>query len=397
MSHFPTIPGFCFNGISAGIKKDKQNDFGLIFSETPAVAAGVFTTNWVKAAPLLITRQHLQAKRCQAVVVNSGNANACTGKRGMDDAGRLADETARRLGIAPELVAVASTGVIGEPLPIKKMLTTLPSLCTGKGKDDIENFAASIMTTDTFPKITARSVKIGGRKITVAGVAKGAGMINPSMATMLVFIVTDAAIRWQTLQAWLNEGVNKTFNRITVDGDTSTNDMVLVLANGRAGNTPLSSKSPGATKFKEMLFEVMDDLARNIIHDGEGATKLIEITVRKAKSKQEAEAIARSVAYSPLVKTSFYGEEVNWGRIIAAAGKTPHPISFEKIDLDINRISLVSKGIVQGLRHEKRAQNELTKKNITINLTLNQGNQEFSILTTDLSSDYVKINAGYKS
>jgi len=253
------------------------------------------------------------------------------------------------------------------------------------------------MTTDTATKIAVQQGTINSKEIRVAGVAKGAGMINPSMATMLAFIVTDAAIRWQSLQAWVKEGVRKTFNRITVDGDTSTNDMVLVLANGQAGKPPLSSKSPGAIKFKKMLFEVMEELAQKILQDGEGATKLIEIKVEKAKSRIEAETIARSIAYSPLVKTSCYGEEVNWGRIIAAAGKTPHPISFEKIDLNINQIPLVSKGVVHGLRNEKRAQKELTKKNIAITLTLNQGNQQASILTTDLSSDYVKINAGYKT
>jgi len=369
MSNFPTIPGFSFNGGTAGIKKERVKDFGLIFSETPAVTAGVFTTNWVKAAPLLITRQHLQAKKCQAVIVNSGNANACTGKEGMDDAKCLVDETARLLGIAPELVAVASTGVIGERLPINKMLATLPSLCKGKEKDKIDHFARAIMTTDTATKIAVQQGTINGKEIRVAGVAKGAGMINPSLATMLVFVVTDVAIRWQSLQAWVKEGVNKTFNRITVDGDTSTNDMVLVL----------------------------EELAQKILQDGEGVTKVIEIRVQKAKSRQEAETIARSIADSPLVKTSFYGEEVNWGRIIAAAGKTQFPISFEKVGLFINKVLLVRKGIVLGSRNEQQAQRELTKKSFSITLTLHQGNQEASILTTDLSPDYVKINAGYKT
>ncbi|MBN2467341.1 MAG: bifunctional glutamate N-acetyltransferase/amino-acid acetyltransferase ArgJ [Deltaproteobacteria bacterium] len=379
------------------MKKNLLKDFGLIFSEKPAVAAGVFTSNWVKAAPLLLTREHLHGNKCQAVLVNSGNANACTGKEGMADAECLAEETARLLEIDPELVAVASTGVIGERLPVKKMLTMLPALCQEMGNTRIEDFARAIMTTDNGPKISTRSVNVEGTSITVAGIAKGAGMINPSMATMLVFILTDASVRRRSLQAWVKEAADRTFNRITVDGDTSTNDMVLVLANGYARNRLLSAKGPGALRFREMLFDVMNDLARKIIQDGEGATKLIEVRVEQAKSVREADTIARSVANSPLVKTSFFGEEVNWGRIIAAAGKTAFPISFEKIDLFINGIPLVEKGVALGAKNEKRVQKEVTKKEIIVTLTLHQGTRQASVLTTDFSYDYIKINAGYRT
>lgn len=393
----PMIPGFFFSGLAAGIKKNREKDMGLIFSEAPAVAAGVLTRNWVKAAPVLLTQKRLQRGHLQAVLVNSGCANACTGKRGMEDAKVLADKTARRLNISPERIAVASTGVIGEFLPLKKMVPCLPPLCEGLKEEKIEDFAQAIMTTDTKPKIAFREKVIDEKQIIIAGIAKGAGMINPSLATMLVFILTNAALRPKSLQALLEEGVGDTFNRITIDGDTSTNDMVLLLANGQAGNRPLSKRSAETTGFKTMLFEVMEELAQKIIQDGEGVTKVIEIKVQKAKSRLEAETIARSIAYSPLVKTSFYGEEANWGRIIAAAGKTQFPISFEKVDLFINHIPLVSKGVILGSRNERRAQREMKNKLFAITIILNQGNREASILTTDFSPEYVTINAGYKS
>ena len=393
----PIIPGFFLNGLASGIKKDGQNDLGLIFSEAPAVAGGVFTRNWIKAAPVILTQQKFQRRHCQAVLVNSGNANACTGKRGIDDANALVKETARQLDISPELVAIASTGVIGEFLPLKKMLSHLPSLCKGKKGGGIGDFARAIMTTDTVPKIVYRRGMLAGKKIIIAGIGKGAGMINPSLATMLVFILTNAAIRSQSIQSLLKEGTDKTLNRITVDGDTSTNDMVIMLANGLAKNTPLTKTNSAGKKFSEMLLGVMEELAQKILLDGEGVTKMVEIKVKKAKSRQEAVAIARSIAYSPLVKTSFYGEELNWGRIIAAAGKTHFPIAFEKTDLFINQIPIVRKGAILDHNHEKHAQQEMTKICFKVTLILHQGNQEASILTTDLSPVYVKINAGYKT
>jgi glutamate N-acetyltransferase/amino-acid N-acetyltransferase len=363
----------------------------------PAAAAGVFTENWVKAAPVLLTQQQLQEGRCQAVLVNSGNANACTGKRGMEDAKRLADETARLLKVSPNLVATASTGVIGEYLPAEKMISSLPALCNNIGAEKMDTVARAIMTTDTVPKTVWRQKTIGGKKVVVGGVVKGAGMINPSLATMLGFVLTNAAIKPQSIKALLTDGTDKTFNRITVDSDTSTNDTVLLLANGLAGNQPLTLSSAEKTGFKDLLVGVMDDLAHKILEDGEGVTKLVTVKVRKARSREEAETIARSIADSPLVKTSFYGEEVNWGRIIVAAGKTRFPIVFERLDLSINRVPLVTRGGVTHNRNEKRAQKELTKRSITISLTLNQGRQDSIVSTTDLSLDYVRINAGYKT
>jgi glutamate N-acetyltransferase/amino-acid N-acetyltransferase len=396
-SSYPLIPGFFFNGLACGIKKNGQKDLGLIFSERPAVEAGVFTQNWVKAAPVILTQRKLEKKMCQAVLVNSGNANACTGKRGMDDARKLASEVAGLLKIPKELVAIASTGIIGEFLPTRKMLSQLPTLCSGMGSEKIAEFAKAIMTTDTKEKIVYRQRKIKGKKIIIAGIAKGSGMINPALATMLGFILTNAAIKPTSLLALLKEGVEETFNQITVDGETSTNDMVLMLANGMAENQPFNKSSSEQTGFKGMLFEVMEELALKILQDGEGVTKVIEIRVEKARNKEEANTIARSIANSPLVKTSFFGEEANWGRIMAAAGKTKYQIVFDKVDLFINQIPIVQKGGILGSKNEKRVQKELTKKSISITLTLHQGNQKASIFTTDLSTDYVRINAGYKS
>jgi len=396
-SPYPAIPGFFFNGLACGIKKNGEKDLGLIFSERPAVAAGVFTQNWVKAAPVILTQKKLEKKKCQAVLVNSGNANTCTGKKGMDDARKLVSEVAGLLKIPSELVAIASTGIIGEFLPIRKMISQLPPLCRGMGSEKIVEFAQAIMTTDTKEKIIYRQKDIKGKKIIIAGIAKGSGMINPALATMLGFILTNAAIKPTSLLPLLKEGVEETFNRITVDGETSTNDMVLMLANGMAENQPFTKSSSEQTGIKGMLFEVMEELALKILQDGEGVTKVIEIRVEKARNKEEANTIARSIANSPLVKTSFFGEEANWGRIMAAAGKTKYKIIFDKVDLFINQIPIVQKGVILGSKNEKKVQKEMTKKSISITLTLHQGNQKASIFTTDLSTNYVRINAGYKS
>ena len=391
------ISGFFFNGIVGGIKKNGKKDIGLLYSDIPAVAAGVFTQNWVKAAPVLLTRRRIQKGYIQAVLVNSGCANACTGKKGIEDAKKLSAETARILKISPDLIAVSSTGVIGEFLPVDKMSAQLPGLCRDCAAEKVNDFAQSILTTDKVQKIAFRKKTICGKKIIIGGVAKGAGMINPSLATMLVFMATNAAVLPRTLQSLLEEGVNRSLNRITIDGDTSTNDMVLLLANGRAANPPFSKKSAESTGFKTMVFEMLEELAQKIVQDGEGVTKVIEINVKKAKSVVAADFIARSIAHSPLVKTAFYGQEVNWGRIIAAAGKTIFPIAFEKVDLFFGQIPLVKKGVNVAPQNEKLAQKIVNKRSITVTLVLNQGTGEASILTSDLSPEYVTINAGYKS
>lgn len=392
----PVVPGFSFNGLAAGIKKNGHKDLGLICSEVPAAAAGVFTRNWVKAAPVLLTRERLQSGSCQAMIANSGCANACTGAQGMQDAARIAGETARGLGIAAKLVAVSSTGVIGELLPVTRLCSRLPELCRGRGPEKIKDFAEAIMTTDTKPKIAWRR-KTGRGACTVAGIAKGAGMISPSLATMLVYVLTDAAVRPPALQVLLQEQAEATFNRITIDGDTSTNDTVLLLANGAAHNAPCTVRSARQIGFAAILFEVMEELAQSILSDGEGVTKVVEVKVTGASTSEEAEDIARSIANSPLVKTSFYGEEFNWGRIFAAAGKTPHPVRGEKMDLFMDRVPVVSRGVFLGKAKERQAQKVLAKKTFRITLVLNQGRKEATVFTTDFSPQYVTINAGYKS
>lgn len=392
----PVIPGFSFNGIAAGIKKNGKKDFGLICSEVPAAAAGVFTRNWVKAAPVLLTRERLKGGRCQAVIANSGCANACTGPQGAQDAASIAAAAGRNLGIAAELVAVSSTGVIGELLPVMRMRARLPELCAGRGPEKIMDFAEAIMTTDTRPKVASRRMT-GPCACTVVGIAKGAGMISPSLATMLVYVLTDAAVRPSTLRVLLQEQAGATFNRITIDGDTSTNDTVLVLANGAAGNRPCTVGSARQHGLHTMLFEVMEELAQSILSDGEGVTKVVEIKVTGASSAAEAEDIARSIANSPLVKTSFYGEEFNWGRIVAAAGKTPHPVRGERMDVFMDQVPVVRHGVFLGKARERQAQKVLAKKTFRITLALNQGRNEASVFTTDFSPQYVTINAGYKS
>jgi glutamate N-acetyltransferase/amino-acid N-acetyltransferase len=253
------------------------------------------------------------------------------------------------------------------------------------------------MTTDTVHKVVTDQATIAGKKVRIAGVVKGAGMINPSMATMLGFIVTDAAVQPRSIQPLLAEGTDQSFNRITVDSDTSTNDTVLLLANGAAENRPLSNAAAEKTGFKKMLHAVMEELAQKVLHDAEGVTKVIEVTVHKAKSATEAETIARSIADSPLVKTAFYGEEANWGRIVAAAGKTSFPITFERLELSLNRVPLIKKGGIILPRNEAKARREIRKKRIAVSLVLNQGRQSATVFTTDLSTKYVDINAGYKS
>lgn len=391
------VRGFSFSGLAAGIKKNGRKDFGLILSRIPAVSAGVFTRNWIKAAPVILTQQRLQQKYCQAVLVNSGNANACTGKQGMIDARALTGEAALLMQVPKDLVATASTGVIGEFLPFQSMIDHLPALCQGLGEENIDDFAQAIMTTDTVPKIAMQQGAIQRKKVTVAGVIKGAGMINPSLATMLGFIVTDVALKPQSIQALLSEGADQSFNRITVDSDTSTNDTILLLANGLAGNDPLSKQAAETSGFKVMLFSVMEELAQKILDDAEGATKVVEITVQKAKSREEAEMIARSIANSPLVKTAFYGQEANWGRIIAAAGKTPYPISFERVELSLNNIPLVRRGGIINPAIDAQVEAEMKQKRFGVTLVLNQGKHSATIFTTDFSPEYVHINAGYKS
>ena len=389
------LKGYQFNGIASGIKKNGARDLGLVYSEVPAAAAGVFTSNRVKAASVLINQKRIRSGTAQAILVNSGNANACTGEKGMKAASRLSVALSRRMNIREEMILLASTGVIGVPLPVERVEGNMPALVEGLSPYKINELADSILTTDTFSKIVMKEVEIGGKLVETWGVAKGAGMIMPNMATMLAFIMSDAAIQPLVLKRLLKAGVDQTFNRITIDGDTSTNDLVIILANGMAGNRIVTSGSREAWKFRECLFSVLDELSRMIVKDGEGATKLVEIRVEKAESVTEARRAAFAVANSMLVKTALFGEEVNWGRIMAALGGCGIAIHPGKVDISYGGVNVVKHGIACG--SEERAQEVLKQKEFTIVISLNRGKGAFQVLTTDLTPQYVQINSSYKS
>ena len=394
------VPGFKAAGIACGIKKNGNKDLALIYSEVPAVAAAVFTTNKIKAAPVLIDIQRIKKGLCQAVLINSGNANACTGKKGMEDAARMAAAVEDALGIKKGLAMVSSTGVIGQGLPIDRIEKGIPKLVSSllsKGWNDAVN---AIMTTDAFPKVAFEKCRIGGKEITVLGIAKGAGMICPNMATMLAFIATDAAVERKALQAALKTAVDKSFNSITVDGDTSTNDTVLLLANGKAGNKKLRAPNSDPRTFYQMLEKVCQSLAKMIVMDGEGATKLLEFNVSGAKTDKDAKKVAETVANSPLVKTAFFGEDANWGRIIAAIGRSGADVKEEKINIYFNDIAVVIKGQKargKGQEIERKAAKAVKEKEICIKIEMGLGKGKKTVWASDLSYDYVKINAAYRT
>ena len=391
------VRGFLFSGISAGIKKDGKRDLGLIYSEVPAQVAGLFTTNAVKAAPVQLDRERLRRGFCQAIVVNSGNANACTGSQGLRDAKRVSSLVARHLEIDEKLVFPSSTGVIGSPLPMKKIEEGVPELIENLSPEGWMNTVEAMMTTDTFPKVEAALCRIKGEKVKLCGMVKGAGMIRPDLATMLSFLVTDAHIPSSLLQKMLERAAEASYNRITIDGETSTNDTVLILANGMAGHPSLNRMDRDGEAFQAVLSEVCRNLAKNLVRDGEGATKFIEILIRGARNKEDAKRAAYAVAHSPLVKTAFFGEDANWGRILCALGHCGARINPNRINLFFDKIPVVRNGMGVGSRLEEKAGQILKNKSFTIRVDLHQGKGSFSVLTTDLSIDYVKINASYRS
>lgn len=387
------IPGFKFSGISAGIKKSGNRDLALIYSEVPAVTAGLFTTNRIKAAPVKLAIENIASRKAQAIIINSGNANACTGKKGMQAAREIIKSTAEDLSIPPELVYSSSTGIIGRPFPTETIKKALPGLIRQLSPLSLKHAASAIMTTDTRAKISFRQIRIAGKKGTIAGIAKGAGMICPNMATMLCFIVTDVAINPQALDAALREAANGSFNILSIDNDMSTNDTVMIMANSRLNNALITKRSPYYANFKSALNEITYDLARMIAEDGEGATKLIEVLVKGARSKSDAGKIALSVTNSMLVKTAVYGRDPNWGRIMAAIGYSGIAVNEDRIDISINKVKLVSKGM--GTNREKTARNALLNKNIIITIDLESGKESARALTCDLTEGYIKINAHY--
>lgn len=391
-----TPKGFKAAGIHCGLKH-KKKDLALLVSEVPASVAGVFTTNAVQAAPLKVTKEVVyNSKKMQAIFVNSGNANACTGKQGIADAYEMQQLAATKLGIEPYLVGVASTGVIGELMKMNPVRSGIESIEIGDTLENAIDFSQAILTTDTVMKNTVYSTMIDGKEVLIAGTAKGSGMIEPNMATMLGFITTDANIESEELQNALSEITNLTFNAITVDGDTSTNDTVLVMANGLAGNQPLTPLHPDWSNFYSVLKAVCEDLAKSIARDGEGATKLIEVEVEGAISDEEARKIAKTVVGSPLVKTAVFGADANWGRIIAAVGYSGATVDPEKITIKIGSALMVEHGEPVPFSEEKLIQ-ILKANEVKIYVSLEQGNGNGLAWGCDLTYDYVQINASYRS
>ena len=387
--------GFLFSTVEAAIKKPGRKDLALIYSEAEANTAGMFTSNKVKAAPVKLDMKKIRTGRGQAIIVNSGNANACTGKKGMEDAVEMARLVAHRLKMKSSLVYACSTGVIGTPMPMDRIRAKISGLMENFGKSAIEDVAAAIMTTDTFPKILRKKVRIGSKVGNIAGICKGAGMICPHMATMLCFIMTDLSVNQQTLNRALKDSVKKSFNRITIDGDMSTNDTVLIMANGMIGNEELSERSEAYTAFKKSLDEITYGLSRLIALDGEGATKLVEIELKGAKSEADAEKAAFAVANSNLVKTAIYGNDSNWGRIMAAIGYSGIDMKEEKVDIYFGRVKAVDKGLTTG--RDTEAAKVLKGKNIKIVIDLHLGKYAAKVLTCDMTEEYIRINADYRT
>jgi glutamate N-acetyltransferase / amino-acid N-acetyltransferase len=388
--------GFYAGGVHAGLRYSRK-DVGLIYSEVPASSAAVYTLNQFQAAPLKVTQQSIQEKgKLQAVIVNSACANACTGERGMQDAFSMRKLTADKLEIEQSLVAVASTGVIGEYLQMDRIAAGISSIQFGQTQEDAEGFQTAILTTDTCMKSACYSTEIDGKKVTMGGAAKGSGMIHPNMATMLGFITCDAAISSEALSRALKSVTNKSFNQITVDGDTSTNDMVLVMANGEAGNEELHEGHKDWNSFVELLKNTSQDLAKQIARDGEGATKLIEVTVKGAGTNEDANKIAKQVVGSNLVKTAIFGADANWGRIIGAVGQAGVEVNVDTVNIKLGESTMLLNSVPQ-VFSEEEAKKYLENDTIHILVDLQFGNGEGKAWGCDLSYDYVKINASYRT
>lgn len=388
-----SVPGFLASGIAAGIKKTSARDLGLLTSKQPATAAGVFTTNRIKAAPVMLTQDKLHRGMAQALIVNSGNANACTGAAGLRDARQLCQSVAAELTLPEALVMVSSTGIIGVPLPMDTITPHIPRLVATLSPAGLQDFAEAIMTTDTFPKLVMQKERIAGKEITLCGVAKGAGMIMPSMATLLSFIITDVAIERDLLRDLLTEALEHSYNRITIDGETSTNDMVIIMANGCADNHTLREQSPDLATFRQMLHTLLGDLSHLILKDAEGSTKIIHIRIENARSPEEGKKVAYRVANSLLVKTAFYGEDANWGRILAAVGQAGAVIDPERIDIFFDDVMLVKNSTATGAA--ARAQDILKQAEFRVTIDVHSGSATAEVATTDITTEYVKINSAY--
>ena len=393
--------GFLASGIHCGLKKNNLKlDLALIYSTVPANSAGVYTKNKVKGAPIYITKEHLSNKKAQAIIINSGNANTCTGEDGLMKAKRMTELQGKALKLKTSDVLVASTGVIGVPLNIDAIKDGIPMLTERLSKEGFDDAASAIMTTDTYKKQLAFEFEINNKKVTIGAMAKGSGMIEPNMGTMLSFITTDLNISGEMLNEALKESVKKSYNRVSVDGDTSTNDMVLVLANGLAKNDEIVEKDESYYIFLEVLNNLNITLAKMIAKDGEGATKLIECIVSNCKCEKDAEILSKSVINSPLVKTAIFGSDANWGRILCALGYSGVNIDPNKVDLSfkssVGEIEICKNGMPL-LFDEVMAKDILLQDEITILINMNSGKHFSTAWGCDLSYDYVKINGDYRS
>lgn len=387
--------GFAAAGVKAGIKKSGKEDVALIVSQVPAAAAAVFTQNTMAAAPVVISRENAAKGKLRAIVVNSGCANACTGSQGLIDARSMVKLTAELLAIGEEEVLVSSTGVIGVALPMAKVAAGIKAAAAALSVKGHEAALFAMMTTDTFPKVCSYELTIGGATVKIGGIAKGAGMIHPNMATMLAYVTTDAAVAAPVLQQALKAAVDKSFHMITVDGDSSTNDTLAVLANGLANNPLIDSiNHPDYPVFCEALTSVLIELAKLVVRDGEGATKFIEVNVRGAASQADAKTVAMTVAKSPLVKTAFFGEDPNWGRILCAVGYSGATADPGKTSLRIGGITVVAAGL--GVEPDLEALRQaMSASDIVIDIELGVGDAAATVWTCDFSYDYVRINAEY--
>ncbi len=395
------VNGFQYASIHAGFKK-KKKDLALIYCPNGATAAATFTTNKTKAAPVVLSSAHMASKLIKAIIINSGNANACTGVKGYQDALKTCEMTAALLNISTEEVLVSSTGVIGVPLPMPVMEKGLPTLVACLNEGTLEEVAEGIMTTDTAKKTFTSHILLSesGKTVRLSGIAKGSGMIHPNMATMLGFVMTDVAIEAALLQQLTKEIVDQTFNMVTVDGDTSTNDMFVVLASGALGNTPLTADSPDLPEFKAALFEIAKALSISIAKDGEGATKLLQVKLKGAKTEKDAKSLAKSVVASSLVKAAFFGMDANWGRIICALGYADAHFTPEELNLSLKSSAGEVHLMIDGAGipfDEDHALKVLSPDVIDICISLKDGNCEAEAWGCDLTYDYVKINGAYRT
>jgi glutamate N-acetyltransferase/amino-acid N-acetyltransferase len=390
------VPGFRFAGAACGIKESGKKDLAVLFSERPAVAAALFTTNQIKSPAVVCGMERMRKSRLQAVVVNSGNANACTGTGGLEDAEAMCADAGARLGVSKEYVLPSSTGIIGVRLPMTKIRSGIEAAVARLSADGLKDAAEAIMTTDVVPKIVYDQCRIGGRVVTVAGVAKGAGMLAPNMATMLAYVFTDAVISPTVLKPMLRRGAQESFHAITVDGDRSTNDTLLCMANGLAGNAPIQRGTAAEKAFERILSKSMKELALKLVEDAEGATKLVEVRVEGARTVNDARRVAFAVANSMLVKTAFFGEDPNIGRIMVVVGSAGAPVEPGAVEVAFDRVKVVRRGVATGTR-EKEAALVMRQRSFCVRIFLGTGRAAASVWTCDLSHEYVRINSEYRT